>query len=188
MQSASIQEVLQRCIDYHGHFCIGQALGVRIALKGLELAAPEGEKDLIVFVENDRCIADAVLIATGTRLGRRTLKLVDYGKMAATFVNLAKDVAWRVGLQPFELGEASKDEAKQRVLSMSDEELLSWKKVRVRLKKEDLPGKPERIVRCVSCGEKVFDSKDIAEDAGKTGPFCVSCLHGAYYEPMEESR
>jgi formylmethanofuran dehydrogenase subunit E len=188
MKSQSIHEVLQRCIDYHGHFCIGQALGVRIALKGLELAAPEGEKDLIVFVENDRCIADAVLIATGTRLGRRTLKLVDYGKMAATFVNLATDVSWRVGLQPFELGEASKEEAKERVLSMSDEELLSWKMVRVHLKKEDLPGKPERIVRCVSCGEKVFDGKDIVEDAGKTGPFCVSCLHGAYYEPVEESR
>ena len=46
---------------------------------------------------------------------------------------------------------------------MADEELLSWKKVRVNLKKEDLPGKPERIVRCVACGEKVFDGKDIAK-------------------------
>jgi formylmethanofuran dehydrogenase subunit E len=188
MQETDIHEVLQRCVDYHGHFCIGQALGVRIALKGLELAAPEGEKDLIVFVENDRCIADAVLIATGTRLGRRTLKLVDYGKMAATFVNLAKDVSWRVGLQPFELGDASKEEAKQRVLSMADDELLSWKKVRVRLKKEDLPGKPDRIVRCVRCGEKVFDHKDLAGDAGESGPFCVSCVNGAYYETVEESR
>jgi formylmethanofuran dehydrogenase subunit E len=187
MQSASIHEVLQRCVDYHGHFCIGQALGVRIALKGLELAAPEGEKDLIVFVENDRCIADAVLIATGTRLGRRTLKLVDYGKMAATFVNLAKDISWRVGLQPFELGDASKEEAKLRVLSMADDELLSWKKVRVHLKKEDLPGKPERIVRCVRCGEKVFDGKDIAGDDGESGPFCVSCVNGAYYVPEDGS-
>jgi len=186
MQSDSVHEVLQRCVDYHGHFCIGQALGVRIALKGLDLAAPAGEKDLIVFVENDRCIADAVLIATGTRVGRRTLKLVDYGKMAATFVNLAKDTAWRVGLQPFELGELSKEEARERVLAMPDEELLSWKKVRVRLKKEDLPGKPERIVRCVRCGEKVFDGKDIAEYEGEAGPFCSSCLRGAYYEPVEE--
>lgn len=182
MQTASVREVLQRCVDYHGHFCIGQALGVRIALKGLELAAPEGEKDLIVFVENDRCIADAVLIATGTRLGRRTLKYVDYGKMAATFVNLARDVAWRVGLQPFELGDASKDEAKERVLSLPEEELLSWKKVRVRLKKEDLPGKPLRVVTCVRCGERIFDGKDLTDETGK-GPVCVSCLHGAYYEP-----
>lgn len=186
MRVTDVHEVLQRCIDYHSHFCIGQSLGVRIAKKGLELAAPESEKDLIVFVENDRCIADAVLIATGTRLGRRSLKLVDYGKMAATFVNLGKDVAYRVGLQPFDLGDASKEEAKERVLAMTDEELLSWKRVRVTLKKEDLPGKPERIVRCVSCGEKVFDGKDIVEEAGEAGPFCISCLRGAYYEVFEE--
>jgi formylmethanofuran dehydrogenase subunit E len=184
MATDSIHEILKRCVDYHGHFCIGQALGVRIALKGLELAAPEGEKDLIVFVENDRCIADAVLIATGTRLGRRTLKYVDYGKMAATFVNLARDVAWRVGLRPFELGDASKDEAKELVLSMPEEELLSWKKVRVRLEKEDLPGKPLRVVTCVRCGERIFDGKDITDETGE-GPVCVSCLHGAYYEPED---
>lgn len=188
MRVTDVHEVLQRCIDYHGHFCIGQSLGVRIAKKGLELAAPESEKDLIVFVENDRCIADAVLIATGTRLGRRSLKLVDYGKMAATFVNLAKDAAYRVGLQPFDLGDALKEEAKQRVLDMADEELLSWQRVRVNLKKEDLPGKPERIVRCVACGEKVFDGKDIADHGGETGPFCISCLRGAYYETMEDRR
>jgi formylmethanofuran dehydrogenase subunit E len=107
--------------------------------------------------------------------------------MAATFVNLSKDVAYRVGLQPFDLGDASKEEAKEWVLSMPDEELLSWKRVRVNLKKEDLPGKPERIVRCVSCGEKVFDGKDISEDAGEPGPFCISCLRGAYYETLEDS-
>jgi formylmethanofuran dehydrogenase subunit E len=187
MRVTDVHEVLQRCIDYHGHFCIGQSLGVRIAKKGLELAAPENEKELIVFVENDRCIADAVLIATGTRLGRRSLKLADYGKMAATFVNLRDNSAWRIGLQPFDLGDASKEEAKERVLSMTDEELLSWKRVRVNLKKEDLPGKPERIVRCVACGEKVFDGKDIAGDGGEPGPFCISCLRGAYYESPEDS-
>lgn len=187
MRVTDVHEVLQRCIDYHGHFCIGQSLGVRIAKKGLELAAPENEKELIVFVENDRCIADAVLIATGTRLGRRSLKLVDYGKMAATFVNLSNDIAYRVGLQPFDLGDASKEEAKERVLAMADEELLSWKQVRVKLKKTDLPGKPERIVHCVTCGEKVFDGKDISEDVDGSGPFCISCLRGAYYETLEEN-
>lgn len=185
MLITDVHETLKRCIDYHGHYCMGQSLGVRIAKKGLELAAPEDRKDLIVFVENDRCIADAVLIATGTRLGRRSLKLVDYGKMAATFVNLKTDTAWRVGLQPFELGEASKDEAKELVLAMSDDELLSWKRVSVRLKKEDLPGKPEQIVRCVRCGEKVFDGKDLEGDDGEAGPFCVSCLRGAYYEEAD---
>lgn len=188
MQVTDIHETLQRCVDYHGHFCLGQSLGVRIAKKGLELVEPESEKDLIVFVENDRCIADAVLIATGTRLGRRSLKLADYGKMAATFINLTKDVAYRVGLQPFDLGNASKEEAKERVLAMADEELLSWQRVRVNLRKEDLPGKPERTVQCVKCGEKVFDGKDIAGNGDDPGPYCISCLSDAYYETMEDDR
>lgn len=71
MLITDVHEALQRCVEYHGHFCAGQSLGVRIAKKGLELASPEDVKDLIVFIENDRCIADAVLIATGTCLGRR---------------------------------------------------------------------------------------------------------------------
>jgi formylmethanofuran dehydrogenase subunit E len=186
MQITNVNETLERCIEYHGHFCIGQSLGVRIAKKGLELIEPESEKDLIVFVENDRCIADAVLIATGTRLGRRSLKLADYGKMAATFVNLNKDIAYRVGVKPFDLGDASKEAAKELVLAMPDEELLSWKKVRVALEKKDLPGKPERIVRCARCGEKVFDFKDLPGEGPDEGPLCFSCVNGAYYQEVEK--
>lgn len=180
-----INEVLERCIAYHGHYCTGQSLGVRIAKKGLELVAPEEQKDLIVFVENDRCIADAVLIATGTRLGRRSLKYVDYGRMAATFVNLKKDIAWRVGLKPFESADEGKEDAKDRVLTMDDDELLLWEKVRVNLKEEELPGKPKRIVRCVKCGEKVFDGKDLTDPDNGGGPLCKACALGSYYEAEE---
>jgi len=124
-----------------------------------------------------------VLMATGTRLGRRSLKYVDYGKMAATFVNLNKDVAYRVGLKPVDHEEtvrkSEQDDMKERVLTIPDEELLFWNRVTVRLRKEELPGKPERIVNCVRCVEKVFDAKDIAGDAG---PLCVSCARGAYYQ------
>ncbi len=176
------QEVLQRCIAYHGHFCAGQSLGVRVAKKGLELAAASDIKDLIVFVENDRCIADAVLIATGTRLGRRSLKYVDYGRMAATFVNLKTNAAWRVSARPSdERGDSQDDDYKNRVLTIPDEELLFWKPVRVSLRKEDLPGKPQRIVKCAACGEKIFDGKDVEDPKG---PVCRACAFGAYYESI----
>jgi formylmethanofuran dehydrogenase subunit E len=189
VQITDVHEVLERCVAYHGHFCAGQSLGVRIAKKGLELIGAEDQKDLIVFVENDRCIADAVLMATGTRLGRRSLKFVDYGKMAATFINLKKDVAYRVGLKPVDHEETARegeqDDMKDRVLTLADEELLFWNRVRVSLKKEQLPGKPERIVRCAVCGEKVFDAKDIMGEGENDGPLCVSCAHGAYYQAGE---
>jgi formylmethanofuran dehydrogenase subunit E len=184
MLITDVREVLRRCVEYHGHYCMGQSLGVRIAKKGLELASPEEPKDLIVFVENDRCIADAVLMATGTRLGRRNLKFVDYGRMAATFINLKNDTAWRVGLKPFESADGGKEDAKDRVLDMADNELLLWEKVRVQLKEEELPGKPKRIVRCVKCGEKVFDGKDLTDAAGE-GPICRACAIGSYYETGE---
>ncbi len=183
MLITDVKDVLDRCVEYHGHICAGQALGVRIAKKGLELVSPEGQKDLIVFVENDRCIADAVLIATGTRLGRRSLKYVDYGRMAATFVNLKTDTAWRVTLKPFDAGD--KEEAKDRVLAMPDDEVLLWQRVRVPLKKEDLPGKPLRIAVCGKCGEKVFDGKDVVAPDWGDGPLCRACAIGSYYEPME---
>jgi formylmethanofuran dehydrogenase subunit E len=186
VQITDVHEVLERCVEYHGHYCAGQSLGVRIARKGLELVQAEDQKELIVFVENDRCIADAVLMATGTRLGRRSLKFVDYGKMAATFINLKRDLAYRVGLKPVDHEETPRegeqDDMKDRVLTLADDELLFWNRVTVRLRKEELPGKPERIVRCAVCGEKVFDAKDIAGDAG---PLCVSCAHGAYYRVDE---
>lgn len=185
MLITDVRETLQRCVDYHGHFCAGQSLGVRIAKKGLELVMPEDLKDLIVFIENDRCIADAVLIATSTRLGRRNLKYVDYGRMAATFINLKDDVAWRVSLKPYDSSNDAGEDAKERVLTVPDDELLCWKKVKVSLKQEDLPGKPLRTVPCAKCGEKVFDGKDAVDPATGNGPLCRACLGGSYYEPWE---
>jgi formylmethanofuran dehydrogenase subunit E len=180
MQITDVRKTLEKCVEYHGHFCAGQSLGVRIAKKGLELVAPEDPKDLIVFVENDRCIADAVLMATGTRLGRRNLKYVDYGRMAATFINLKTDVAFRVGLKPRDT-ESEGEDVKEFLLTVPDEELLHWKRVKVSLKQEELPGKPLRIVRCEKCGEKIFDAKDFPDPKTGEGTLCRACLQGAYY-------
>ncbi len=175
------EEWLQRCIDYHGHNCMGQTLGVRIALKGLELAKPSGRKDLVVAVENDRCIADAIQIVTGTRLGRRSMKLVDYGKMAATFWNLTTGHAYRVNVRHVDTKNASNAEAKLAAMRAPDEELLAWREVKVNFRPEELPSKPNRTVPCVRCGEKIFDGKDLPSDEG---PLCLSCARGAYYEEI----
>ena len=160
MLITDVRETLQRCIESHGHYCTGQSLGVRIAKKGLELVSPEDVKDLIVFIENDRCIADAVLMATGVRLGRRNLKYVDYGRMAATFVNLKKDIAWRVCLTPGEKEKNGGPEEKEHGLTLPEEEPLAWKKDKAYLKQEELPGQTRRTVICGGRGGKVFEGKD----------------------------
>ena len=173
-----LDELLNKCIAYHGHLCMGQVLGVKIAVKGLELAAPAGPKDLIVVVENDRCIADAVQTVTGTRLGRRSFKLKDYGRMAATFLNTAQGKAFRVNAA-FTGKVDPDDEAQMRtVLHLPDEKVVGWREVITHLKPEEMPGKPKRVVPCARCGERVFDGKDTELDEG---PVCNACLHGSYY-------
>src|SRR3990172_11708339 len=85
--------LLQQSVRTHGHLCPGQVLGVRMSLLGLReigIDDPKGKdrKTIIVFVEMDRCATDAVQSITGCSLGHRTMKFMDYGKMAATFLNL----------------------------------------------------------------------------------------------------
>lgn len=160
---------------------MGQILGVRIAVKGLELVGTNNPKELIVIVENDRCIADAIQIVTGTRLGRRSMKLVDYGKMAATFINMVNNNAFRVNVRKVNPESSGSKESKEAAFLADDQELLSWKKVKVNLKTEELPGKPKRTVKCSRCQEKVFDFKDVESSEG---PLCLACAKGAYYEEI----
>ena len=90
----TLDELLERAEHSHGHMCAGQVLGVRMALLGCRavgITEPRGKdrKALLVFVEIDRCAADAINTVTGCRLGKRTLKFHDYGKLAATTVTNA---------------------------------------------------------------------------------------------------
>jgi formylmethanofuran dehydrogenase subunit E len=175
---AEYEAMLDKCIAFHGHLCMGQILGVRVAAKGMELAAPATPRDIIVAVENERCIADAVLTVTGTRIGRRTLKLHKYGKMAATFLNCTTGKAYRVRVE-YRGPQPGDDEiAMREILGLSDEEVVAWDEVNFELPEFEQPGRPKRIVDCSVCGEKVFDGKDVD---GPHGPTCLACAQGAYY-------
>ncbi len=183
MDTPTREDLLDRCVEFHGHLCLGQVLGVRLALKGTELIGTRSFKEMIIFIENDRCIADAIQIVTGTRIGRRSAKLINYGKMAATFLNTESGAAYRVNVRNVDPNAGHDKEAKRRTLHVSDIELLAWTKVAVFLKPEEFPGKPQRTVNCVRCGEKVFDGREVQDDKG---PLCLSCAHGSYYETMED--
>jgi formylmethanofuran dehydrogenase subunit E len=180
------REALDRCVAYHGHMCLGQVLGIHLAFRGMEEIGQTDPKHMLVYVENDRCIADAIQILTGTRLGRRTMKLVNYGKMAATFINQETDTAVRVNVSKRLneiIGKLSEDREEKRrqqeeVLMAPSDQVVSVRRVTVDVHPNDLPGKPKRSVPCVRCGEKVMDFKDVE---GPDGPLCRSCSEGAYY-------
>jgi formylmethanofuran dehydrogenase subunit E len=190
--TAVFESLLEESARAHGHLCPGQVLGVRMSMLGLDLvgiADPKGKdrKSLIVFVEMDRCATDAVRSVTGCTLGKRTLKFMDYGKMAATFLNLRTGKAVRVVAK-----EESRDKARdyfpgaedrhgaqlEAYRMMSDRELFEAMEVEVALKPQDMPGRPLRRVRCGRCGEYVQDMRELHE-GGIT--LCRACSLGGYY-------
>lgn len=195
--NGEFQRLLDAAVAFHGHLCGGQIIGVRMAMAGLReigITDPQGEerRDLLVFVEIDRCAADAILSVTGCRPGRRTLKILDYGKMAATFVNLKTGKAVRVSTTTASRQKAEqlsaelvptyggKDAYCEALLRLGEEELLKMQEVFVALKPEDLPGTPLRVVACDECGETVLDMREVNRD-GKT--LCQPCAQQrSYYQ------
>lgn len=188
----NFDSLLEASVNMHGHLCPGQILGVRMSMLGLckiGITDPRGRdrKSLIVFVEMDRCATDAVQSVTGCSLGRRTMKFMDYGKMAATFLNTSTGRAVRVFAK-----DESREKAKayfpeignkyaaqlQAYKVMSDSELFEVMEVNVTIKPEDLPGRPLRRVRCDACGEHVHDMREVSK-SGKV--LCIACAMGGYY-------
>lgn len=188
-------ELLTEAVAFHGHLCPGQVLGVRMAVAGcraLQIDEPKAMgKGLVIFVEIDRCATDAIQAVTGCSLGKRTLKHMDYGKMAATFVRVATGEAVRV---------VARDDARERASAyasgvadprkaqaeayrvMPEAELLSLTPVVIR------PGWLDRNrvrVFCQLCGEGVNYGLEVVTD-GLT--LCRSCFAGGYYAPRTDSR
>lgn len=190
----TLDELLEECGRLHGHLCAGQLLGVRMALLGCKLIGlsdPRGadRKKLIVWVEIDRCMTDAVSAVTGVRLGRRSLKYFDYGKVAATFFNTETEEAVRVVAldESRALADArypeieNKKERQFRAYREAlDEELFKVERVKVAYDEWDAPGRPRSRVTCARCGEGVNDGREVkGDDNGK--PLCRPCASGGYY-------
>ena len=187
------ETLLEESAKVHGHLCAGQVLGVRMSMLGLRMVGindPKGKdrKSIIVYVEMDRCATDAVQSVTGCSLGRRTMRFLDYGKMAATFLNTKTGKAIRVAAREDSRVRAQElfPEAEDRHRAQADayrvmpaQELFDIMEVVVTLRPEDMPGRPLRRVRCECCGEHVQDMREVFQD-GRI--LCISCASGGYYE------
>ncbi|MCF8091579.1 MAG: formylmethanofuran dehydrogenase [Desulfotignum sp.] len=190
--------LLKKSAAAHGHLCPGQVVGVRMAMLGcrlIRLSHPTRRdqiKKLLVYVEMDRCTADAMAHVTGVKLGRRSLKFMDYGIMAATFVNLETDRAFRIisteesrdlcDIYAPELEEKSE----KQILAykrMPDSVLFRVQKVQVRVRDVDLPGPTRLKVFCTRCGQVVRDGRQI-EKHGQT--LCKPCAGNCYFSHTKE--
>lgn len=149
----SLDDYLREAEQAHGHLCAGQVLGVRMAMLGLEklgIEDPRGKdrKRLVTFVEIDRCATDAIAIVTGCRLGKRALKFRDWGKVAATFVDVVSGKAVRISAKESSKARARQmhpelgDKNRQQMLAyreMPDADLFDVRWVKVELPPEEFP-------------------------------------------------
>lgn len=181
-------DLLDEAVRFHGDVCPGQVLGVRMACAGCrEVGIDEPRnagKSLIVFVEVDRCAVDAIQALTGVSLGKRTLKFLDYGKAAATFVNTVTGRSVRVAARESararaaQLMSAERDARRAMIAAyrvMEEDALLAIAPVTI------APGwldRPRVRVDCARCGEGVNYRREVVVD-GRA--LCQACARPAYY-------
>jgi len=190
------ETLLKGSAEAHGHLCPGQVVGVRMAMLGCDLIGLDNPqslpqiKKIIVYVEIDRCATDAISYVTGVKLGRRSLKFMDNGIMAATFVNLETNRAFRIRSteKSRELAAKYAPEIKDNQLQQLEayklmplEELFEVQEVKVDVPINDMPGPTRFKAVCQECKTVVRDKKEVYKNEQI---LCRSCAFGAYYRPL----
>lgn len=189
----TLDEYLQLAAVAHGHLCAGQVLGVRLAMLGLRelgITDPIAErKRIVTYVEIDRCMTDAIALVANCRLGKRALKFRDWGKVAATFVDLPTGRAIRIAAKESSkqiardmFPDMPKDAGQQKAYAELSEDVLFEKKwVKVEVKLEDLPGYKGPRVVCANCGEGINFGREVLQ-GGRT--LCRACAGETYYSQL----
>ena len=193
MNTLAEYEVL--AAEAHGHLCAGQILGLRLAMHGLALLGiddPRGadRKRLVTFVEIDRCVTDAVSVVTGCRLGKRSLKFLDFGKVAATFCDVRDERAVRVvalesskALARARFPQVEPKNAQQMMAyrEMAADDLFAHQWVQVPLGPEEFPGYKGAKRECAACGEGI-NFERFVEREGRV--LCRACAGERYYTTL----
>ena len=194
----SFDTLLQKAETAHGHLCAGQILGVRMAMLGcarLGIDDPRGtqRKRLVTFVEIDRCATDAIGVVTGCRLGKRALKFRDWGKMAATFIDLeagrairicARESSKALAREMYPEIENKNQQQMKAYREMADEDLFSEQWVRVDLNAREFPGYKSGRIACAVCGEGInYDRFTMRGDE----TLCLACAapEDRYWQPLD---
>ncbi len=196
MNDDPLARLLAASASRHSHLCPRQVLGVRIGLAGaaaLGLEAPRRDKRMLVILETDGCFADGVAVATGCTLGHRTLRVEDYGKIAATFVDTESELAFRVAPQldirarahQYVPGEPRHYFAQLLAYRrMPDPELLSFQPVSLKVSVQHILSRPGVRAVCEACGEEIINERWMIF-GGRC--LCKACATGGYYDAVDIS-
>lgn len=193
-EAPTLDDLLAVSEMLHGHVCPRQVLGVRMGMLAadlLGLALPQGmhDKRLLTIVETDGCFADGVSAATGCWLGHRTLRCVDLGRIAATFVDTERDEAIRIrpSARARSLAATYAPDAASRwhayllgYRAMPTDLLLTVEPVRLAVPVATLVSHPSRRTTCVACGEEIFNGREVISEDGTR---CLACAGSGYLLP-----
>ena len=194
-----LETLLQRTAELHHHLCPRQVIGVRMGMlaeKLLGVELPQAGKRVYAIVETDGCFCDGVSVATNCWVGRRTMRVEDYGKVGVTFVDTGTDddtvveeksTAWRIAPHPDSrangLRYAAEAENNWKAMLLGyqrvpDEELLVWNPVKLAVSIADIVSRPGLHVLCDNCGEEIMNQREVRSGALT---LCRSCANQAYY-------
>lgn len=185
LNAPSLDELLTASAVHHHRICPRQVLGIRIGMLAghiLEIPLPQTEKRLLAIVETDGCFVDGISVATGCYVGRRTMRIEDYGKTAATFVDTLTERAIRIAprVNVRELAweyapSACKGWEAQLIgyQHMPDELLLHWRRVRLTVPIKRIIGQAGKRVACEICREEIINQREIVREGTVLCRFCA---------------
>lgn len=185
-----LEQLLEKCASLHHHLCPRQVLGVRMGLYAgrlLGLDLPQSDKRLYTIVETDGCGTDGISVATNCWVGRRTLRIEDYGKLAATFIDSLNGRAVRLVPRPTARQDSVlyAPQASNRWQAnligyqhMPDEQLFSFQWVRLIRPVQALISRPGKRAVCDRCGEEIMNEREVY--LGDL-TLCRSCAGEPYY-------
>lgn len=186
----NIQHLLEISACDHSHLCPRQILGVRIGLTGLSalgFSEPPAGKRLLIITETDGCFADGLSAATNCTVGHRTLRVEDYGKVAAVFVDVIAGRAVRaapvldIRQRAYEY---APDEMRhyfaqmQAYQIMPAEEMFTINEVQLATSIESIVSRPGIRVNCDVCGEEIMNEREVKQDGLN---LCRACAGNSYY-------
>lgn len=193
MVRKSLQELLDESSAQHSHLCPRQVIGVRMGMFAadlFDLDLPQTKKRLLVIIESDGCFADGVAVVTGATVGHRTLRVEDYGKIAAVFVDTqtgktvriapALDVRERANNYAL-AGETRRYFAQLHGYQiMPLDEMFFAQEIKLNTSIEEIVSHPGVRVNCDVCGEEIINEREVHHE-GLT--LCCACAGNVYYQP-----
>ena len=193
----NLDELLHTSVERHHKICPRQVLGVRIGLlagRVLEIPLPQPEKRLLAIAETDGCFVDGLSTATGCYVGRRTLRIEDYGKTAVTFVDALTEQAIRIAPQidirelAWEYAPSARNKWEAQLIGyqhIPDELLLDWQRVTLTVPIKQMVSQPGRRVICEICGEEIINEREVIREGTV---LCRPCAGDTYFYFLEDLR